>query len=574
MAKHNDDKMLILDRDIDKIRKRPTMYIGYLGDAGVLHLCKEIIDNNRDECSKKKSPGDTVDIFITDDYIISSDNGRGIATDLLQRIHETNQAGSNMERAHGMTAGENGTGSTAYTAMASELVVCTFRPQEKKKLTLTYKEGKLVDSKLEDYNEKASGLSTKFAPSKKILGTNKIPVDMLIDWLHDFTYTLPTNVCMRYKYGHDGETVTIKNKPLYSYFDKFIPIDQRLCDTLVISTSGSLKEEVQGKSYDRKFSIEAVVMYSDPSYKGDYIRKSWMNMIYTSNNGMHVNGVINGLSKYITEKIIKKNKKYKDDDLKKDIMANLQVVVKAECNMANMFNSQEKSHVFPKSLLHVITNAVYNELGNMDQSRINELIDIVIANNRVRREGEKMRNINSTTRVTKSWTKPDSYIPCSSTKGTDKKELFLVEGNSAGGGLRGARDPMYQAILQFRGKSLNVIDNDLERVLKSEPWLNLVKVLGCGIGPTFDIKKLNFDKIIITTDADIDGYHIRVGFCAFFLKYMPEIIHAGKLYIAEPPLYKLANGKDISYVASQTEYIQKCIDSIGDIKISFPDKQN
>ncbi|EKC44388.1 DNA gyrase subunit B, partial [human gut metagenome] len=176
----------------------------------------------------------------------------------------------------------------------------------------------------------------------------------------------------------------------------------------------------------------------------------------------------------------------------------------------------------------------------------------------------------SSTRGLKSWTKPDSYIPCSSVKTDHPKELFLVEGNSAGGGLRSARDPKYQAILTFRGKSLNVWDEDLARVLKSIPWLNLVKILGCGIGPSFDIKKLNFDKIIIATDADIDGYHIRVGMCSFFLKYMPEIIYAGKLYIAEPPLYKLMQGKEPIYVASQTEYIQKCIESIGDVQISFP----
>ena len=109
----------------------------------------------------------------------------------------------------------------------------------------------------------------------------------------------------------------------------------------------------------------------------------------------------------------------------------------------------------------------------------------------------------------------------------------------------------------------------MDRALASLPWLNLVKVLGCGIGPTFDIKKLNFDKIIIATDADIDGYHIRTGIATFFVKFLPEIVKAGKLYIAEPPLYKLAKGKDVYYVASQREYINKCIDSIGDLEISF-----
>jgi DNA gyrase subunit B len=122
----------------------------------------------------------------------------------------------------------------------------------------------------------------------------------------------------------------------------------------------------------------------------------------------------------------------------------------------------------------------------------------------------------------------------------------------------------------FKGKSLNVWDNDLDRVLKSEPWLNLVKILGCGIGSGFDIKKLKYDKIIIATDADVDGYHIRVGFITFFVKYMPDIIRAGKLYIAEPPLYKLQRGKDVSYVATRREYMDKCIESLGDLEIEFP----
>lgn len=571
MAKYKDDKITIAEGDVDKLRLRPSVYIGTLGEKGVLHLCKEIIDNNRDECFKKESPGNAIDIFITDDYIISSDNGRGMPTDLVQVIHETIHAGSNMERAHGNTAGENGVGSAAYTALASELKLTTFRPSEKKKRTLTYHEGKLISNELEDYFEKASGMSTKFSPSKKILGVDKIPVEMLIDWLHNFTYTLPSNIVIRYKYNPGGETITIKHEELYQYFDKFIPSEHRLCEPVSFKAEGSLKELIQGTSHDRDFNIEVSVLYSSAGYKGEDIRKSWMNMIYTVNNGTHMNGAINGLAKYLMEKAVKKNKHLEEDDLKKDVLSNLQVVVKAECNMAVMFDSQAKSYVFPKTLLNAISNSVYEELGKMNQSRIDDLVDVVIANNRVRREGEKMRNINASTRVAKKWSNPDSFIPCSSGKSQYKKELYLVEGNSAGGGLRGARNSLFQAILQFRGKSLNVWDEDLERVLKSEPWLNLVRVLGCGIGPTFDIKKLNFDKIIITTDADIDGYHIRVLFCSFFLKYMPEIIHAGKLFIAEPPLYKLVKGKDVSYVASQTEYIQKCIDSISDIKISFPE---
>ena len=575
MAKIKDDKFTVILEDIKKMRARPTMYIGSLGDAGVFHLCKEIIDNNRDECIKPDSPGNTIRIEMTDKEITTSDNGRGIPTNMLRVVHETNQAGSNMTRAGGMTAGENGTGTTTYTAMSSMLEVTTFRPSEKKKLTLVYSEGELKEERTEDYTDKHSGMRTTFRPSRKVLGTDKIPIDMVTNWLSEFNYTLPIGINM--SYSVNGNITHIKHKELYQFFgdpthDVVIPEDSRLCNDLSFTCEGTLVEDVLGKSYDRKFKVEVVITYSDPDkYRGEDIRHSWMNMIHTSQNGDHVDGVIRGFSRFIREKIISKNKKLENVNLKKDIEAYMSIVVRGECNCANMFSAQAKQTVKSKELGKAIEAAVYAELGKISNGVINEMVDVVIGNHRARIEGEKARNISSTTKALKTWQKPDSYYPCSSVKTEEPKELFLVEGNSAGGGLKGARNTKYQAILTFKGKSLNVWDLTLDRALASLPWLNLVKVLGCGIGPTFDIKKLNFDKIIIATDADIDGYHIRTGISTFFVKFLPEIVKAGKLYIAEPPLYKLMKNKEVFYVASQTEYLDKCVESIDDMEIEFPE---
>jgi len=294
-------------------------------------------------------------------------------------------------------------------------------------------------------------------------------------------------------------------------------------------------------------------------------------MIHTPQNGAHVDGIIRGFSRAITERIIRKQKKFESIDIKKDIVAHMNIVVKAGTDFAHMFTSQSKHSVNNKVLGKAIEDAAYSVLSKSNDSVLNEMVEVIIGNHRARIEGEKMRNVASTTKALKSWQKPDSYYPCATIKTPEPKELFLVEGNSAGGGLKGARNAKYQAILTFRGKSLNVWDLTLDRALQSTPWLNLVKVLGCGIGPTFDIKKLIFDKIIIATDADIDGYHIRVGICAFFVKFLPEIIRAGKLYIAEPPLYKLMKDKNVCYVASQTEYLQVCVDSIGGMELEFPE---
>ena len=489
---------------------------------------------------------------------------------MLRTILETSQAGSNMTRSGGMTKGENGVGTVTYTAMSSNLEVITLRPSEKKKLTVRYHEGELVDEILEDYEGDDHGLITTFSPSKKVLGVDRIPIDMLTSWLSDFNYTLSRQIHMTYDIN--GDVTNVQHKELYEYFNDYIPEDQRLCNTLSLQCKGQLKETVLDKDYDRSFNVDVAITYSNPDmYKGEDVKHSWMNMIHTSQNGSHVDGVIKGFSKFINEKVVAKNKKYADTNIKKDILTHMSIVVKAECNFANMFSAQAKQTVVAKTLENAIANAVYAELGKISNGVINEMVDVVIGNHRARIEGEKARNISSTTKALKTWQKPDSYYPCSSVKTEEPKELFLVEGNSAGGGLKGARNTKYQAILTFKGKSLNVWDLTLDRALASLPWLNLVKVLGCGIGPTFDIKKLNFDKIIIATDADIDGYHIRTGISTFFVKFLPEIVKAGKLYIAEPPLYKLMKNKEVFYVASQTEYLDKCVESIDDMEIEFPE---
>lgn len=567
VTKMKDDHITVITNDIQRIRTRPTMIVGFIGSKGILHLCKEIINNNADECFKKESPGDTIHIEIAKDHIMSEDNGRGLPTDMLQIIHETSQAGSNMTREHGASAGENGIGTTAFTALASELIVTTFRPQEKKKLTLHYKEGKLVDKQLEKYDGKEHGLRTYFKPSKKIMGESDIPVDELVDWIKGFEYTLQPTTTVYYKLN--GTEYKIQHKTIDKFFDTVFSGDDFLSQPIMFECGGQLKETVRGVEYDRMFHIEASFMYASPNYRGDDLRESWMNMIHTAEGGSHINGVINGLIKYLTERVIAKKKALAEDDLRRDILMHLNVAVKADCDFANIFASQEKAKVDSRPLGLAIANAVYKTLNGMISTKLNEIVDIVIQNNRVRKEGERVRNVTVESRK-KQWIKPDEFLPCSTVKTVQGKELFLCEGKSARGGLDSARNALYQAILMFSGKPPGVWEMTLDEVLKSPVWLRLINTLGCGIGPAFDITKLRFEKVIIATDADVDGYHIRTIICSFFLRFMPELFEAGKIYIAEPPLYKLQCGKNVSYVASQTEYIEECIKTVGNMRLIFP----
>ena len=576
-----DDEFYVKKNDIDAMRRRPTMYVGGVGEVATEHLVHELVDNNRDECIKKDSPGNMIKTVITDTEVTSEDNGRGIPTNILQILLETNQAGSNMTRSGGSTAGENGSGITCITALSSYMEVTTFRPTEKKKMTLIYKEGEKVDEIVEEYHDKRSGLKTTFRPSKKILKTNKFPVEKIRVWLQDFNYTLPRGINMIYTIN--GVEDHVKHKELWEFFadethDVVIPQDARMCNDLSINCEGNFVEELVNEheevidSVTRHFTLEAVLTYADPDkYKGEDIRHSWANMIYNRENGEHVNGVLRAFNKVMKKKLVNKYKKLEGINLKRDIENHLSLAVKVFCDSPNLFSAQAKQEVISEELGKAIEETVIKKLEGMTGGAIAEMVEVIHGNYRARIEGEKMRNVAKDAKGFKTWVKPDSYYPCSSVKTEQGKEIFLVEGNSAGGGLKAARNAKYQAILTFRGKSKNTWDCTLEEALKSEPWLNLLKVLECGVGPSFDMRKLAFDKIIIATDADIDGYHIRVGFTSFFIKFLPEIVLAGKLYIAEPPLYRLVAGKDVYFVASQAEYIDACVNSIGKIQVNLPD---
>lgn len=565
-----DDSYTIIENDVAKIQARPGMYIGSLGEAGIFHLCKEIIDNATDEVLKPNSPCTGFHLEATSKFLRVIDNGRGIPTDYMQKVYETIQAGSNLGKDTSEVKGRNGTGSTCVLALSSYLKLVSTRSLEKKRLTLEYKDGILVNRVLEEYKGKESGLDITFVPSRRLMGTNVIPCDKILEWMKELDYTMKPGVDIRYKIS--GKEYEVHYHPLHSFIDQFVPTDARLTGDLRFTCEGKAFEPVEGEDVERVFSIECLMNYSNPDkYRGEDIRQSWMNLINTTQHGDHMTGVLRGFYKAITERIYKRNKKLEGVNLKKDVESHLNVAIKATSTFGNMFSAQAKDRVMEEHLGKAVAETVYKTLLDSNNSVLNEMCDAIVGNYRARVEGEKMRNVASSAKAIKSWQKPDSYFPCSSVKTPEPKELFLVEGLSAGGGLKGARNAKYQAILTFRGKSLNVWDLSLDRALKSIPWLNLVKVLECGIGPTFDLKKLAFDKIIISTDADIDGFHIRVGISSFFAKFLPGVIEAGKLYIAEPPLYKLMKEKEIFYVASQTEYLQKCIESVGDLEIEFPE---
>lgn len=558
-----DDKIDIIVNDIERLRTRTTVFIGSLG-RGALHLAKELIANNIDECSKDISPGDTVKITIDDHYISSSDNGRGIATDKLQVIHETMQAGSNMTRANGYTTGENGIGTSTYTALSAEMEVTTFRPQEGKKLTLRYKEGKL-EERIEEPYDGPSGLYTRFRPSKQIFGSDKIPVEDVIDWLDKLSYTLKVGVVVSYTYKGKEYFVDHKNM---NDFIKERAKDNLLSQILTIELDNDIEEFKNGKTAKKHYELEAAFAYTNDEYRDNIIKQSWMNRVETIDHGYHVSGIEKGLCQYLTERAIAKKPSLAKEKLDKDFYNNFNIVVKCSSNIADMFEAQSKTRVTAANLGNIITEDT-KKWCKKHADELDEFVDIVIQNNHVRKEGEKSRFLDRITKQ-KKWDKPDKFIDCSV---TDKrpKELYIVEGNSAQGGLFQAKLP-FQAILPLRGNILSVWDVPLEDAIKNEEIKTIAMVMECGTGSNFNIDKMKYSKVIIATDADVDGYHIRSLLMILFRKFFPALVEAGMVWIAEPPLYslKVKGSKDPVCVATNNEKFEECIKSIGKININFP----
>ena len=390
-----DDVFYVKKNDIDAMRRRPTMYIGAIGEVGAFHLVNELISNNRDECLKEKSPGNMIKAVITDTEVTAEDNGRGIPTDMLQILLETNQAGSNMIRSGGYTAGENGSGITCITALSSYMEVTTFRPTEKKKMTLIYKEGEKVDEIIEPYNEKRGGLRTTFRPSKKILHTSKFPVDKIKVWLQDFNYTLPRGINMMYTIN--GVEDHVKHKELWEFFadethDVFIPQDARMCNDLQFECEGKFMEEIvndkdQTELVERTFKMECVITYADPEkYKGEDIIHAWTNMLYNKDNGEHVDGVMRAYNKVMKSKLYSKYKKLEGVNLKRDIENHMSMVMRVSCDAANMFSAQAKQANVSEELGKAIEEAVIKKLTSSNISVLGEMVEVIYGNYRARIE--------------------------------------------------------------------------------------------------------------------------------------------------------------------------------------------
>lgn len=510
-----DDKYTFLDSDIDKIRSKFRMYISYNGILAAKAIIMEIIYNALDECNSPRSIGDSIEVHYDErfDILTVKDNGRGIPTDIIDNLMVTLNSGSNIDSSNKAelkvnTLGRNGVGTIAMTALGEVTEILTLRGKtEGLQRFLVFKEGKKMFTETKKCPPNENGLIVHFRPSK-ILGKNtKIPWKMIQEELTNIQFNNEKKIKITSIYIDKNGKETINHYKVQP-FENILQYKNNKEDIIssinrIDFNDNSFIEEFSGKRYKRNLQMTIAFCYTKVSTP--YI-DSFCNRNNTIDNGSHLDGALEGICRYF-QTVTKNSLTNRDKiDIKwEDIKSGLSVAVALNTNIESIFTSQTKHKVSNDDLEKLIKDKTIETLESFyktHDSQLKEIIALIKLNAKARKEGERAKGSVLKESIT-NWSsyKMKNYDPCTN-KGKEYKELYIIEGDSAKGSLKLSRDPKFQALFAIRGVSANVFKLDLKGILENKEFNDLIKILGCNIGSKFDLNKLQFDKIIIASDAD------------------------------------------------------------------------
>ena len=589
VAKQNvkDDVISYIESDIEKIQTRPTMYISYVDARAAMQLSRELINNAIDEVINPNSPGDTIDIMLDeeDNRLTVIDNGRGIPFDKVDIACTKINAGSKLYRdkeksEFKTSAGENGTGLTCANALSDNLTFIIYRNGEKG--TFVYNEGKLVSKEIVKLGKKEvnrTGTSVSFKPSEKYLHKPIIDSKKLLDWITDISYLIDPNIKLAFhlagKKSNTMKTTEFQHENgVADMLDDFVK--KQLIDPIYINFRGSynvldngdiefLEESCKNPKYlENRIVIQAAFTINpDVHQDEDDHYKTFCNYIRTIDHGVHLNAVKNAwcwlVSKLTTDNMTPNEaEKYpiNYDDARNGLFATVNIMC-----IDPQFASQTKEKMSNDELFKPIRRIIYvylNKYFKDNPAVLKKVTQFVKANAKARLEIGKIK---------KSEYKPidnlsEHTLKCfNPANGNGYRELFIVEGGSAKGSLVKCRDARTQALFALRGVPKNTFGLKLVDILANQEFKYLVKILGCGIGKDKNMDKLRYDKIIIFTDSDIDGFRIASLLCTFFLTQYPEIVEKGLLYKAVAPLYIVDDPKH-KYIMNKADYYRYFADKL------------
>ncbi|MFC4024173.1 DNA topoisomerase (ATP-hydrolyzing) subunit B [Oceanobacillus longus] len=537
------DQIQVLE-GLEAVRKRPGMYIGSTSEKGLHHLVWEIVDNSIDEALAGYC--DHIQIIIEKDNSITvKDNGRGIPVDIqkktgrpaLEVIMTVLHAGAKFGGGgYKVSGGLHGVGASVVNALSSNLEVHVHR--DNKVYFLGFAKGAPL-GEIEVVGETdITGTVTHFTPDKEIFTeTIEYNFDTLEQRIRELAFL------------NKGLTLTIEDKrsdkePITYFYEGGVSSYVEYIN----KNKEVLHEPFYAEGEEQGIAIEVAIQYNDGFASSLY---SFANNIHTYEGGAHEVGFRSGLTRVINDYARKKSL-FKDNDPNlsgEDVREGLVAIVSVK-HPDPQFEGQTKTKL-GNSEVRTITDSVFSEKFSKflyeNPSTAKIIVEKGLMASRARSAAKKARELTRRKSALEISSLPGKLADCSS-KDASISELYIVEGNSAGGSAKSGRDRHFQAILPLRGKILNVEKARLDRILSNTEIRSMITALGTGIGEDFDITKARYHKVVIMTDADVDGAHIRTLLLTFFFRYMRPLIEYGYIYIAQPPLYQVKQGKSVQYV--------------------------